>query len=49
MKVLMMTGYAESQILPAGDDRPDYPLIQKPFQITDLSKKIREMLAGTMP
>ena len=49
MKVLMMTGYAESQILPAGDDRPDYSLIQKPFQITDLSKKIREMLAGTMP
>jgi len=46
MKVLMMTGYAESQIAPAGDGRPQFPLIQKPFQTNDLSRQIRDMLAA---
>jgi DNA-binding NtrC family response regulator len=45
MKVLMMAGYAEHDILRTTNEDLKHPLIQKSFRTVDLSKQIREMLA----
>jgi len=44
MKVLMMTGYAENEILRTIDDELKHTLIQKPFRTADLSKQIHALL-----
>jgi DNA-binding NtrC family response regulator len=46
MKVLMMTGYAESHILRPTNQDLKPPLIQKPFRMADLSRQNRDLLAG---
>lgn len=46
LKVVLMTGYAE--ILRAGTVG-GVPLLEKPFDVADLEKRVREMLAATLP
>jgi signal transduction histidine kinase len=45
MKILLMTGYAERDVLHNTDDVLKYPLIQKPFDTADLSNRIADILA----
>jgi hypothetical protein len=46
MKVLFMSGYADTAILGGGDARPEAAFIQKPFAPAALTGKVRELLAG---
>jgi CheY-like chemotaxis protein len=45
MKVLMMTGYAENELLRSLDNELKYPVIHKPFRTVELNKKIQDVLA----
>lgn len=45
MKVLLMTGYAENEILQTTKEDLMFPVIQKPFQLKVLGQKIQEVLA----
>jgi DNA-binding NtrC family response regulator len=49
MKILLMTGYAERDVLHNNDDVLKYPLIQKPFDTADLSNRITNILADAEP
>lgn len=44
MKLLYMSGYSENEIVHHGLLLPGVELIQKPFSITALSKRVRELL-----
>jgi len=44
LKVLMMSGYAEEQILKSTNGELRFPLINKPFEAKELAKKIREIV-----
>ncbi len=41
LKVLLMTGYAQDNLLSLGEDGKGYPLIQKPFEIKELISTIQ--------
>jgi DNA-binding NtrC family response regulator len=44
MKVLLMSGYAQSEILRTTNEDLRYPLIQKPFPMEKLRKKVNDIL-----
>ena len=44
IKVLYMTGYTEDQMLRAGLSADEVALVRKPFSITDLERRVRELL-----
>ena len=44
IRVLYMTGYTEDQMLRAGISADEVALVRKPFSITDLERKVRELL-----
>ncbi len=44
MKVLLISGYSDEIISSRGKIRPDFSLLQKPFEPEALSKKVREIL-----
>jgi two-component system, cell cycle sensor histidine kinase and response regulator CckA len=46
MKVLFVSGYAENTILRHGKIDVTARLLQKPFGLNTLARKIREVLAG---
>jgi PAS domain S-box-containing protein len=46
MRVLFMSGYADTPIFRHGVLRPNTAFIQKPFISEDLNKKVREVLEG---
>jgi hypothetical protein len=46
MKVLFMSGYADSAALSGGDPWPEAAFIQKPFAPAALAGKVREVLEG---
>jgi hypothetical protein len=43
---LVMTGYAEDDILRSSNDEPKHARIQKPFQTAELSRQIHALLAS---
>jgi two-component system, cell cycle sensor histidine kinase and response regulator CckA len=43
---LFITGYAESEILPADMDRDGVELLEKPFSLSVIGQRIREILAS---
>ena len=45
-KVLLMTGYAEGDVILSDGRHLKFPLINKPFEVTDLAKKLRQTLVG---
>jgi CheY-like chemotaxis protein len=46
MKVLFMSGYADSAVVGGGDPWPEAAFIQKPFAPAALAGKVREVLEG---
>ena len=46
-RVLLMTGYAEKDLLRVDNEAGRYPLLQKPFQSIELGKMVRQALAHT--
>jgi FixJ family two-component response regulator len=46
MRVLYMSGYADTAVIRHGVLRPNTAFIQKPFVSEDLNKKVREVLDG---
>jgi hypothetical protein len=44
MKILLMTGYADPRFVKDGGLSRGVELIQKPFWLRDLLKKVREIL-----
>ena len=46
MRVLYMSGYADTAIIRHGVLRPNTAFIQKPFVSEDLNKKVRDVLEG---
>jgi CheY-like chemotaxis protein len=46
LKVLFVTGFAENAAVGNGHLPPGMALITKPFQVTDLANKIREIIEG---
>jgi signal transduction histidine kinase len=46
LKVLFITGYAESAVLGEGDMEPGMHVLTKPFAMEVLSTRIREIIAG---
>ena len=44
MKVVLMSGYAEYSEANSGKESPQVPTIQKPFSLTSLAEKVREVL-----
>jgi PAS domain S-box-containing protein len=44
MKVLYVSGYADSAVLPAGIVQNGLPILEKPFTADDLARRIRELL-----
>jgi PAS domain S-box-containing protein len=46
MRVLYMSGYADTAVIRHGVLRPNTAFIQKPFVSEDLNKKVREVLEG---
>jgi len=44
LKVMFMTGYAESAAIPKGFLQPGMDMITKPFDLDDLSRRIRDMV-----
>ncbi|MET4072029.1 PAS domain S-box-containing protein [Bradyrhizobium sp. S3.2.6] len=49
VRVLYTSGYTDNTIVHEGHLDPGVALLQKPYRKTDLSQKIREMLAGEGP
>ena len=45
LKVLFMSGYTDDVIVSHGVLAPDTPFVHKPFTTTELTRKIREVLA----
>jgi DNA-binding NtrC family response regulator len=48
-KVLLMTGYAEGDVLLADGAHLKFPLITKPFEVSDLARKLRDILDDRDP
>jgi hypothetical protein len=46
LKVLFMTGYAESAAIAGGFLQPGMDMITKPFDLDDLSQRVRDMIAS---
>jgi len=46
MKVIFISGYANSSLAPDGELKPGTVLVQKPFSMKVLSAKLREVLAS---
>lgn len=46
MKVLFMTGYAESAAIAKGFLQPGMDMITKPFDLDDLARRVRDMVAN---
>lgn len=46
MKVLFMSGYTEDAIVHHGVLEPGIAFLQKPFTLTALARKLREVMAG---
>ncbi len=46
LKILFMTGYAESAAISQGFLQPGMDMITKPFELDNLSRKIRSMVSG---
>jgi PAS domain S-box-containing protein len=46
LKILFMTGYAESAAISQGFLQPGMEMITKPFELDNLSRKIRSMVSG---
>jgi DNA-binding response OmpR family regulator len=46
LKILFITGYAESVALSGGFLQPGMEMITKPFDLADLSQRIRAMVLG---
>lgn len=46
IKVLYISGYTDDKLRHAAVSDPEVVLIQKPFQLVDLTQKLREMLRG---
>jgi two-component system cell cycle sensor histidine kinase/response regulator CckA len=44
MRVLFMSGYSENVIAHRGVIDPGVPFVQKPFSVSSLARKIREVL-----
>jgi CheY-like chemotaxis protein len=43
-RILYITGYARSDILPVDVEKMDIDLLEKPFSLTELSQRIRDLL-----
>ena len=48
MKVLFMSGYANLSLAPAETTDEHIPVLQKPFTVTSLTQRVREMLDATV-
>ena len=46
LKVLFVTGYAETAILSHGHLDPGMQVVTKPFDMTALGKRIQDMISG---
>ncbi|ACA16314.1 multi-sensor hybrid histidine kinase [Methylobacterium sp. 4-46] len=46
LKVLFITGYAETTVVGAGDLQPGMEVLTKPFVLEELARRIRGMIAG---
>ncbi|KQT44614.1 histidine kinase [Aureimonas sp. Leaf454] len=46
LKVLFVTGYAESAILSQGHLGPDMEVVTKPFQMEAVTERIRSLIEG---
>ena len=46
LKVLFITGYAESAAIADGFLQPGMEMITKPFDLDDLSRRVRELIAN---
>jgi CheY-like chemotaxis protein len=46
MKVIFMSGYMDDALARHGVSISAYPFLQKPFSITEISRKVREVLDG---
>jgi CheY-like chemotaxis protein len=49
IRVLFMSGYTEGGVIDRGELTPESPFIQKPFSLTTLNRKIREVLRNSPP
>jgi CheY-like chemotaxis protein len=47
-KILLMTGYAEGDVILSDGRHLKFPLINKPFEVADLANKLRQTLDGDM-
>jgi len=47
LPVLFITGYAETAVLNHGHLDPGMHIITKPFEVDDVARRIRAILAGT--
>jgi DNA-binding response OmpR family regulator len=46
LKILFITGYAESAAISEGFLQPGMEMITKPFDLENLSQRIRKMVSG---
>jgi PAS domain S-box-containing protein len=46
LKILFITGYAETTIISGGDLRPGMHIVTKPFSLETLARRIKEIIAG---
>jgi len=46
LKVLLMTGYADQEILISATSDKQFDLLQKPFEIQELAQKVHEVLSS---
>ncbi len=49
LKILFITGYAESVAIADGFLQPGMEMITKPFDLENLSQRIRSMISGWSP
>lgn len=49
VRVLFTSGYADRDITGVGPLDPDLPLLTKPWTITELLKRVRELLDAPVP
>jgi len=46
LRVLFITGYAETTVISGGDLRPGMHIVTKPFSLDTLGRRIKEIIAG---
>jgi PAS domain S-box-containing protein len=46
LKILFITGYAETTVVSGGDLKPGMHIVTKPFSLETLGRKIKEIIAG---